>query len=73
MNNEWLFTSEIVCEGSIERNNRIVISPLGATNINDWTESFENLSWINRNAKMKNTIHKEHVKLSAMVYIRLLS
>ena len=60
-----LFTSEIVCVGSMERNSKIVISPLGAINNNGCQGSLESFSWINRKAKMKNTMAKAQIKVSA--------
>ena len=39
-----LLTSEIVCVGSIERNSKMVMSPLGATNNKGCNGSFDSLS-----------------------------
>jgi len=39
-----LFTIEIVCNGSMERKRRIVISPLGAINSKGFKGNLDNLS-----------------------------
>lgn len=49
----------------MERNSKMVISPLGATNNNGCKGSLESLSWINRKAKMKKTMAKAKIKVSA--------
>lgn len=61
---DW-FTSEIVCVGSMERNSKMVISPLGATNNNGCKGSLESLSCIVRKMKIKNTIAKAQINVSA--------
>ena len=53
-----LFTRGIARTGSMERNSRIVISPLGATNNKGLKGRRDNFNCNARNAKVTNTITK---------------
>src|SRR5215831_3168011 len=59
-----LLTREIFWVVSRERNNRIVISPLGAINTSGFNGSFDILSWITLRIMINATMMKAHTKVS---------
>lgn len=60
-----LFTSEIACVDSMERNNKIVISPRGAMNNKGSNGNFESVSCMARKSSIKNTIAQAQINVSA--------